>query len=64
MAFVAAYDKRTGVKHSVPEHWVDHPVLGKNLSRTPKSKAAEKKVTIQPLTGDDKKENDDAPRPR
>lgn len=57
MAFVAAYDKRTGVKHSVPEHWLNHPVLGKNLSRTPKSKAAEKKVTIQPLTGDDKKEN-------
>ena len=60
MAFVAAYDKRTGVKHSVPEHWLDHPVLGQNLRKTPKTKAAES--TTAP-SGDDKKESTDA-RPR
>ena len=41
MAFVDAYDKRTGKKlaHRVPESHIDHPVLGRNLSRTPRAKA-------------------------
>lgn len=65
MAFVAAYDKRTGVKHSVPEHWLDHPVLGQNLRKTPKTRAAETKDdTPTAPSGDDKKEIHDAPRPR
>lgn len=65
MAFVRAYDKRTGAIHSVPEHWVDHPVLGKNLSLTPKSKAAKQDPTPKPPSGDDdKKEPANAPRSR
>ena len=62
MAHVAVYDKRTGRKHSVPEHWLGHPVLGRNLSRTPKS--VSKDDTTKAPSGDDKKENDTAPRPR
>jgi hypothetical protein len=62
MAFVYAYDKRTGEKlaHQVPEHWLDHPTLGANLSRTPRQKAAERKAatrgdtTNTPATGDEK----------
>ena len=42
MAFVDAYDKTTGKKHIVPEHFLDHRVLGKNLARTPRGTAAEK----------------------
>lgn len=38
--FVDAYDTRTGTKlpYLVPEHWIKHPVLGKHLSQTPRSK--------------------------
>lgn len=67
MAFVAAYDKRTGAKHSVPEHWLDHPILGQNLRKTPKTRAAAETKDDNPTTapsGDDKKENHNAPRPR
>lgn len=63
MARVAVYDKRTGRKHSVPEHWLDHPVLGRNLSRTPKSVKSKDDTPTAP-SGDDKKEIQDAPRPR
>lgn len=37
--FVSVYSKTTGQKHRVPEHWVDHPVLGRGISRTPTQKA-------------------------
>lgn len=39
--FVDAYDTRTGTKlpYLVPEHWIKHPVLGKHLSQTPRSRA-------------------------
>ena len=69
MAFVAAYSKKTGKKlpYLVPEHHLDHPVLGRNLSRLPsaKKKASRKKAAEQadpvttteaPAAGDDKKE--------
>lgn len=36
---VEVYSKTTGKKHIVPEHWLDHPVLGKNFARTPSSVA-------------------------
>ena len=37
MALVPAYDTRTGEKlpYFVPQHHIDHPVLGKYLSATP-----------------------------
>lgn len=60
MAFVAAYDKRTGKKQPpVPEHWFDNPVLSKNLRKTPKQAAAESTRTpdTKAPSGDDKKEN-------
>lgn len=37
MAMVRAYDKNTGRKHTVPERWIGHPVLGRNLRKTPLS---------------------------
>lgn len=39
--FVEAYAKTTGDKQVIPAHWLDHPVLGKNFSRTPSAKARE-----------------------
>lgn len=47
MALVPAYDKTTGEKlpRYVPEHWIGHPRLGPNLSKTPRQKAAEKAAT-------------------
>ena len=61
MAFVYAYDKTTGEKlaHQVPEHWIDHPTLGRNLSRTPRQKAADKAAAAAtnkkaPAAGDEK----------
>lgn len=42
MAFVAAYSKKTGQKQRVPEHWLGHPTLGKDFSKTPRQKAADK----------------------
>ena len=46
MAFLPAYDRRTGRKlpHFVPEHWFDDPVLGQNVRRTPRNAAAKVKV--------------------
>lgn len=40
--FVYAYDTRTGEKipNPVPEHYIGHPVLGRNLSLTPTEKAS------------------------
>lgn len=40
--FVTVYDKRTGRKHIVPEHFIGHAVLGKDIVKTPRSVAAEK----------------------
>lgn len=38
--FVEVYSKTTGKKHHVPEHWVNHPVLGKNFAETPSARAS------------------------
>lgn len=43
MALVPAYDTRTGEKlpYFVPQHHIEHPVLGKHLSATkPDTKSA------------------------
>ncbi|NGZ99624.1 hypothetical protein G5V59_02505 [Nocardioides sp. W3-2-3] len=39
--FVEVYAKSTGAKQSVPEHWLSHPVLGRDFSKTPLTKAIE-----------------------
>lgn len=31
--------KSTGLKQTIPEHWLDHPVLGKDFELTPTGKA-------------------------
>lgn len=33
--FVTAYSKANGKKQRVPEHYLNHPVLGANLTLTP-----------------------------
>lgn len=40
--FVDAYSTATGRKQRVPAHYLDHPVLGKGLAKTPRIKAREK----------------------
>lgn len=69
MALIDAYDTRTGEKlpQLVPEHWIDHPVLGVHLSRLPSQKAraatkAKKSAKADPVNpkppavGDNQKE--------
>lgn len=50
MAFVPAYNKKTGEKlsHLVPERHIDHPVLGRNLSRLPSQKKKARKAAPAP----------------
>lgn len=50
--FVDAYAKSTGVKHSIPEHWLDHPVLGKNFSLTPSAQARADEESAGPTPED------------
>lgn len=57
--FIPVYSTRTGKKlDPVPEHYLDHPVLGQAYRRTPRSAANQKKSTTPdpPASGDDKKE--------
>lgn len=53
--FVDAWNRKTGKKlpHPVPEHWLTHPVLGRDLSKTPRQKAADKarRGTDKPADG-------------
>jgi hypothetical protein len=39
--FVEVYAKSTGNKQWVPEHWLDHPVLGRDFEKTPSARAIE-----------------------
>lgn len=39
--FVEAFTVSTGAKRIVPEHYVEHPVLGRNLSLTPRQRATQ-----------------------
>lgn len=65
MAFVAAYNVRNE-KVSIPEHWLNHPVLGRGFTKHPHKQAAKsadesrskgRKATHEaPATGDDEKE--------
>lgn len=58
--FVTAYSKSTGKKVRVPEHFIGHPVLGKDLQKTPSQRKREAPVASTPETpaaGDTKKES-------
>lgn len=37
--FVDVYNPETGIKQSVPEHFLDDPILGRNLRKTPSQRA-------------------------
>lgn len=37
--FVEAYAKSTGLKQVIPQHWLAHPVLGRDFEITPSAKA-------------------------
>lgn len=39
--FVEVYAKSTGRKQWVPEHWLDHPTLGRDFEKTPSTRAQE-----------------------
>lgn len=41
MALKAAYRKDTGEKVHIPEHWFNHPTLGKPFSKTPRQRNAD-----------------------
>lgn len=41
MPFVTVYSKTTGQKQRVPEHWLDHKVLGADFRKTPVQKDAD-----------------------
>ena len=60
MALVPAYEKKSGDKRLIPEHWLGHPTLGKDFVKTPPAKgggkAADAASTKTPVVGDTKKE--------
>ena len=35
--FVDVYDRKTGIKQTIPTEWLDHPVLGLPFRKTPLS---------------------------
>lgn len=41
MALIDAYDTRTGKRHVIPDHWLEHPVLGRGYSIDPPPAAPE-----------------------
>lgn len=58
MALVAAYRKRDGARVDVPEHWLNHPRLGADYTKTPpRQQAGDKQATkasTAPAAGDKK----------
>lgn len=37
--FIDVYNPETGIKQSVPEHFLDDPILGRSLRKTPQQRA-------------------------
>lgn len=42
--FVEVFAKATGRKQHVPETWLDHPVLGRDIRKTPLSESQQRKA--------------------
>jgi len=42
--FVEVYAKATGRKQNVPESWLDHPVLGRDIRKTPLSEKQQRQA--------------------
>lgn len=53
MAFVNAYNTRTGRKSRIPEHWLGHPRLGREYRLTPSSLATPTGNTARAVTPDE-----------
>lgn len=53
---IEAYRKDTGVKVTIPAHWLDHPRLGKPFAKTPRQRAEDtkKQTPTAPAAGDKK----------
>ena len=47
MAFVPMFEKSTGRRRMVPEHWVDHPVIGKQFRKTPPQQVRRQVVAVE-----------------
>lgn len=41
MGFVEVFSRLTGLRQTVPEHYLDHPILGRNLDRVPSQRPVE-----------------------
>lgn len=54
MAQITAYRRDSGAKVRIPEHWLDHKVLGAPYTRT--RPATTPKAVPAPVGGDKKKE--------
>lgn len=48
--FVDVYNPDTGIKQSVPEHFLDDPVLGRNLRKTPAQRALDGELGQAPTS--------------
>lgn len=46
--FIEVYAKSTGLKQTIPEHWLDDPYLGRDFSRTPSARSRELEATATP----------------
>jgi len=53
--WVDAYNKKTGRKQTVPARFLDHPVLGADLRKTPLARA--KETNDASATGDKEKKS-------
>ncbi len=50
MRFVDVYNPETGIKQSVPEHFLDDPILGRNLRKTPSQLALDGELGQAPTS--------------
>lgn len=49
MALIQVYRSQTGERVTIPEHWLDHPELGKGFRKTkPPAAQVEANTTSQP----------------
>ncbi len=46
--FTEVYDKTSGAKQRVPAEWLDHPVLGRNIAKTPTQRALDGEIGAPP----------------
>lgn len=43
MAFISVYQKGTGAKHRVPEHWLEVPTIARQFTKTPRQRKADER---------------------